>query len=231
MVSNNDSKPETQTTRGGLSIVGLLVFLSCLSLCVLQAQRGWRQWQQWQHRQATQPWHDKLGANDWGKEFELQGYWRPDKLIFLDNRQQQGKTGIELLAPLQIHGKNDWLAVNLGWQEKPPQSLPHINLPAGLVHLRVRLADPNERYLRLGNEDFSQRLWPFLDWPRYQTWVENPLYPVLALALNGNDVLRRHWPDTANKALMHASYSGQWLLLALLTLYLYLKYRRKLLLL
>ena len=75
----------------------------------------------------------------------LQGEWRAENTVFLDNRQMSGKTGFVVITPLVLSGNAQVILVQRGWVARSfteRTNLPAIITPAGLVTVVGRIAPP-----------------------------------------------------------------------------------------
>lgn len=72
-------------------------------------------------------------------------------LIFLDNQQHLGRSGLRLYAPLALPGQHTRVLVDMGWLPWPAgRVLPQVQLPATTVSLAGLLAPPPSVGLRVG---------------------------------------------------------------------------------
>lgn len=73
-------------------------------------------------------------------------------LLFLDNQQHQGRSGLRVFAPLALPDQPTRLLVDLGWLPWPPgRVLPVLSIPAQPVTLSGLLAPPPSVGIRLGD--------------------------------------------------------------------------------
>ena len=75
----------------------------------------------------------------------LQGKWRDENTVFLDNRPMGGKTGFIVVTPLVLNGSAQVILVQRGWVARSfteRTSLPAIVTPGGLVTVNGRIAPP-----------------------------------------------------------------------------------------
>jgi surfeit locus 1 family protein len=82
-------------------------------------------------------------AQHW-RRVRLQGRWRPEATLYLDNRQMHGRPGFFVLTPLLLPA-GDAVLVQRGWIPRDAAQrtrLQPIDTPAGEVSLEGRVAPP-----------------------------------------------------------------------------------------
>lgn len=158
------------------------------------------------------------------RKLEARGTWMPERTILLDNKVQQGVVGYEVVTPLRLEASNLYLLVNRGWIRAPQlrSELPKVETPAGTVSVEGIARIPNARFLELGSDVVSGKVWQNLTMERYQRWSQLPLQPVLLYQAGGaSDGLQRveAAPEAAGiNADRHRGYALTWFSLAGVTL-------------
>ena len=157
----------------------------------------------------------------------LQGHWLPERTVFLDNRQMNGRPGFFVVTPLQLLDQNDAVLVQRGWAPRDQLDrtlLPVVPTPAGVVEVLGRIAPPPSRlYQFAGNEAGPIR--QNLDVADFAREVSVSLRPLSVLqsdsAGTAGDGLLRQWPPPAVDVHKHYGYAFQWFALGALMTGLY----------
>jgi surfeit locus 1 family protein len=153
----------------------------------------------------------------------LQGRWRAERTVFLDNRQMDGRPGFFVVTPLEIH-PGDAVLVQRGWVARDPlerTKLPPIDTPSGVVQVQGRIAPPPSRLFDFGAEERGA-IRQNLDLAAYSKEIGLPLRPLSVQQLgDGADGLGRHWPLPALDLSKHYGYAFQWFAMAALITGLY----------
>jgi len=154
------------------------------------------------------------------RRLEARGTWLPERTVLLDNKVQNGVVGYEVVTPLRLDEGDLYLLVNRGWIRAPQlrSELPTIETPGGPVSVEGIARVPNARFLELGSEVVTGKVWQNLTIERYQAWSQLPLQPVLLYQQGGNpDGLQRveAAPEAAGiNADRHRGYAITWFSLA-----------------
>lgn len=165
------------------------------------------------------------------RRITLRGQWLPQRTVFLDNRQMDGRPGFFVLTPLRLEDGSAVL-VQRGWVPRDAQErtrLPPIETPAQPVTLLARVEGPPARLYEFtpqGSERGAIR--QNLDLEAFADETRLPLRPLTLLQLDDDaaataapDGLRRHWPLPAVDVHKHYGYAVQWFSLAALITGLY----------
>lgn len=157
----------------------------------------------------------------------LHGQFDTRHSLLLDNRQRDGRVGVELLQPFQDQASGLWLLVNRGWLPWPDRRVaPQFSTPQQPIELIARV------YLPAGAAFQLQADAPGSQWPRLVTLIDAPaLWSQLGrsgyvheLRLQpGPAAYQAEWPLLTMSPQRHVGYAVQWFALAaaLLGLYIY----------
>ncbi|WP_085579426.1 MULTISPECIES: SURF1 family protein [unclassified Pseudomonas] len=162
------------------------------------------------------------------RRVHLHGRFDADHSLLLDNRQRDGKVGVELLQPFQDRRTGQWLLVNRGWLPWPDRRLaPQFTTPADAVDMDAWVyvapgatfqlhADPvSDAWPQTVTAVEPARLWKTLDRDGFAYEVRAEPGPASYVT---------DWPVVAMGPEKHLGYAVQWFAMAtaLLGLYLYL---------
>jgi surfeit locus 1 family protein len=174
---------------------------------------------------------DSLGADFAGARYRkvvINGRYRLDRQLLLDNRMHEGHPGYEVLTPLQLTDGR-MLLVNRGWVPAVPDrsELPAVDGPADALTLTASIDLPPDKIFRLADVEESGQRWPRviqqLQPAQLKQLLGQPLLPViLLLDPAGAGGFVRDWKPvygvTPDK---HRAYAMQWFTLALVLLIIY----------
>lgn len=159
----------------------------------------------------------------------LQGRWRPELSVFLDNRQMDGRPGFYLLTPLEL-GPGDAVLVQRGWAPRDVRDrarVPVVPTLSGEVRIVGRIAPPPASLYAFDGPDTGP-LRQNIDLGAYARETGLALRPLSVLQLDdgdtgaaGTDGLQRRWPAPAVDVHKHYGYAFQWFALATLLIGLY----------
>lgn len=174
------------------------------------------------------------------RRITLRGRWLPERTVFLDNRQMNGRVGFYAVTPLQI-GPGDAVLVQRGWTPRNAldrSALPAVPTPAGEVQVSGRIAPPPGKLFELGAAE-GGRIRQNLDVDAFareagialrplslqQTEAARPLAAVADAAStpvpSADDGLLRQWPAATLDVSKHHGYAFQWFALSALITGLY----------
>jgi len=169
------------------------------------------------------------------RQARVEGRYRADMSIYLDNKVLDGVPGYEILTPLEIArrktGEAQFILVNRGWIPwgESRQTLPPVDTPTGPLTLSGRLRAPARDYFTLADEatqseGFKPR-WQNLDLERYERVTGLAVSP-LVLELDPGEQnaggFTRRWPAYDDAWIdRHKAYAVQWFALALTLVVLY----------
>jgi surfeit locus 1 family protein len=153
----------------------------------------------------------------------LRGRWRPDRTVFLDNRQMAGRPGFFVVTPLALPDGGAVL-VQRGWVARDPVDrtrLPAVPTPSGEVTVEGRVAPPPARLYEFEHAG-SGRIRQNLDLDAFARETGLALAPLSVLQQgDAADGLRRDWPLPAVDVHTHWGYAFQWFALCALIIGLY----------
>jgi surfeit locus 1 family protein len=155
----------------------------------------------------------------------LAGRWLPERTVFLENRQMDGRPGFFVLTPLLLV-PGDAVLVQRGWTPRDPQDrarLPEVPTPAGEVRVEGSVAPPPSKLYAFVSEEHG-RLRQNLDVDTYAREIGVALRPLSVRQQTDAEVpdgLLRHWPVPTADIDKHHGYAFQWFALSLLLTGLY----------
>lgn len=158
---------------------------------------------------------------------QLRGRWLPQRNVFLENRQMNGRVGFYLVTPLQLEGRPEVVPVQRGWVPRDLRDrtlLPAIATPAGMVDVDGHIAPPPARLYEFAPST-TGLIRQNLDLGEFARETGLPLAPLSVLqadsASNAGDGLLRQWPRPAVDVQKHYGYAFQWFALGALMAGLY----------
>ncbi len=163
-----------------------------------------------------------------GQRVRLTGRWLADRVVFLDNRPDQGRSGFYVLMTLRTDTGAD-VVVNRGWTPRDGQDRARavsFRTDPGTVSLTGVVAKDEPRWLELGPEPDRRigAVWQNFDFDAFAR--ASGLAPVRVvvradpLSAGGPepDGLERHWPERSGSLEgqidRHRGYAVQWFALA-----------------
>lgn len=166
------------------------------------------------------------------RRVEAQGALVEEHTIFLDNRVHDGRVGYEVLTPLRLSETGLHVLVNRGWVPAPASrsELPALPAVPGQVRIEGLALPPTSRYLELGRETVTGRVWQNLDLERYSEVHALALQPIVIRQYNDlDDGLSRDWRAFDTGVDKHHAYALQWFVMSALILVVYVAFhvRRK----
>src|SRR6218665_243519 len=147
----------------------------------------------------------------------LQGRWRPEHTVYLDNRQMQGQVGFFVVTPLQLTGPDAGvLLVQRGWAPRNFQQhsrLPPVQTPGDtVVQVVGRVAPaPSRLYEFQGGDGASSPIRQNLDLAAFRAETGLALANLTVLQTGpASEGLRRDWPAIDTGVDKHYGYAFQW---------------------
>ncbi len=158
----------------------------------------------------------------------LQGRWRPEAVVYLDNRPHAGTAGFYVLMPLRIEGVAGVdVIVNRGWTPRNMDDRTRIGAyrtPDGPIEVTGVVEADEQRFLDLGPrpDRFLKGIWQNFDFDAYARASGTRPLPIVVRADAGpsstDDGLLRDWPDRGgvlqSQIDRHHGYAFQWFALA-----------------
>lgn len=156
------------------------------------------------------------------RHVQAQGHYDGRRQILLDDMQQGGQVGYQVVTPLVLQPGGQIVLVNRGFIARTPgvKTLPDVSVPAGTRSVEGILGILPVPGLRLGKVRVPQG-WPKLMlYPNHQTLAQlygtQLLQPVLLLDAAQPDGFARDWrPNIGFPPVRHDAYALQWFALAL----------------
>ncbi len=143
----------------------------------------------------------------------LRGVWVPDRTVYLDNRQMNGRQGFDVLTPLRLSGADGVVLVQRGWAPRnfgDRMALPPVETPAGEVTITGRIALSPARLYALG-EDGRGAIRQNLDLEAFRSETGLPLARVSVLQVGSpSEGLSRDWAQPNTGVDKHHGYAFQW---------------------
>ena len=154
----------------------------------------------------------------------LRGTWDAQNIVFLDNRQMQGKPGFYVVTPLKLESSSSAVLVERGWVQRnfvERDRLPAIETAHGLVEVRGRIAPPPGKlyeFAGAGNGRIRQNL----DLVQFRAETRLALLDLAVQQSGGpSEGLLRDWPKPASGVEKNYGYAFQWWALSALIAILY----------
>jgi len=154
----------------------------------------------------------------------LRGNWAPERTVYLDNRQMQGKIGFYVVTPLRLEGSDAAVLVERGWVQRnflEREKLPPVMTPPGVVELRGRLAPPPAKLYEFAGAAPGP-IRQNLDLAQFRAETGLPLLALSVQQVGGpSEGLLREWPEPATGVEKNYGYAAQWWALSILIAILY----------
>jgi surfeit locus 1 family protein len=227
----------------GLTRNGVIVFVAALSGAAATARLGF-----WQRDRADQKVHlqealqrqralpalpvealardTATAALQTHRLVVLEGHWRAERTVHLDNRQMNDRPGFYALTPLMLDDGSAVL-VQRGWFPRDPADRTHLVAappPAGRVRVEGRIALDAPRLFEF-SAAASGPIRQNLSVAGYATETALALRPLIVVQedsrLTVADGLLRQWPAPAADVAKHYGYAFQWFALSTLFIGLY----------
>ena len=154
----------------------------------------------------------------------LKGRWVPERTVYLDNRQMQGRAGFYVVTPLRLSDSRAVVLVQRGWVQRSfmaREALPEVTTPEGDVEIQAHLAPwPSRMYDFASVEQGPIR--QNLDLNEFRAETGLPLLEISAVQAGpASEGLLREWPQAASGIEKHLGYAFQWFGLSALIALLY----------
>jgi surfeit locus 1 family protein len=161
-----------------------------------------------------------------------EGQFLPDKQVYIDNREHDGRSGYHVITPLAIDGTGAIVLVNRGWIERGRDYsvAPDVPVPTGRVRVLGQGSVPSKKFLELSDQAITGKVWQNLSFKRANTALGLSVLPIVIVQQNDqtsglSPVVEQ--PDF--KIDMHRGYAFQWFALTatLLVIYVVVNSKRK----
>jgi surfeit locus 1 family protein len=154
----------------------------------------------------------------------LHGTWVPERTVYLDNRQMQGKPGFYVVTPLRLGAGKAAVLVERGWIPRNfehREQLQPVDTPAGPVEVRGRIAPPPPKLYEFAGAG-AGAIRQNLDLGRFRAETGLVLLDV-AVQQSGpaSEGLLREWPAADSGAATNFGYAFQWWAMSALIAVLY----------
>ncbi len=160
----------------------------------------------------------------------LHGRWLADRIVFLDNRQMDGRVGFFVVTPLVL-ATSGVVLVQRGWAARDFADrtvLPQVTTPTTPVTIEGVVAPAPSRLFEFADAG-SGAIRQNLDFASFGRESALELLPLSVLqndsAGAAPDGLARHWPPPATDVQKHYGYAAQWFAMAVGIAFLYVWHR------
>lgn len=147
------------------------------------------------------------------RRLKLRGRWLPDRTVFLDNRQMDGRVGLYVLTPLQLEGSSLVVLVQRGWVPRnflDRTALAPIQTPTGSVEVEGRIVPPPSKLYEIGPSQ-PGLIRQNLDLPSFAAELGVPMVAMSVQQIDStSEGLLRDWPVPATGVDKHYGYAFQW---------------------
>ncbi|KAA3625031.1 MAG: SURF1 family protein [Proteobacteria bacterium] len=166
---------------------------------------------------------------------EVEGVYRPEYQVLVDNRIRNGRPGYGVITPLRLSGSDMHVLVDRGWipWNADRTVLPDVPTPEGMQHVSGVLKRPPTDYYTLekSKPGVADAVWQNLDLDHYRNVKSIKLQDLVVLLSpeSGAGGFARNLPEyTDDWVARHRGYAVQWFGLAgvLLIVFLVLAMRR-----
>jgi len=154
----------------------------------------------------------------------MRGHWLDEHIVFLENRQVQGRPGFYVLMPLRLSGSDRVALVQRGWAARnfvDRSALPPVETPQGEVEILARIAPPPAKLYEF-EPAASGLIRQNLDWSSFREETRLALVEGSVQQVGPpSQGLVRDWPAPAAGADKNFGYAFQWWALSGLIFILY----------
>lgn len=156
---------------------------------------------------------------------EVIGEYRPEEMVYLDNKTYKGHAGYHILMPIQLSNSSLHVVVNRGWVAtgKDRSILPAVLTEQGEVKITGLAVSPDIRTLELSKHMVEGMVWENFTLQRYKETTGYDLQPIMILQNDQfEDGLIREWPRPDSGSAKNYGYAVQWFALAITTIIIFL---------
>lgn len=150
------------------------------------------------------------------RRVRLRGKWLPERTVFLDNRQMNGRPGFVVVTPLQLADEQGAVLVQRGWAPRDMRersAVPVVPSAAGVVEVVGNIAAPPSRLYEF-SPDSSGAIRQNLDVVAFSRESGLALRPLSILQVDSDastaDGLLRQWSRPALDVHKNYGYAFQW---------------------
>jgi surfeit locus 1 family protein len=165
-------------------------------------------------------------ASQKNRSVRLQGQWRSEHTVYLENRQMNGQPGFYAVTPLLLDD-GTLVLVQRGWLPRDLLDRTRISAPpapAGRVVVQGHMAPALARLYEFAGAA-SGPIRQNLEIAAFARDTGLPLRPLVVVQEEGDpppqDGLRRQWPQPAADVQKHYGYAFQWFAMSALIIGLY----------
>jgi len=155
---------------------------------------------------------------------EVKGYYKPEHLIYLDNKTYKGVAGYHILMPVQLSNSTMHVVINRGWVAMgyDRSILPEVPTEIDEVTIVGRAASTEIRTFELSDQVVTGLVWENFNIQRYQDETGLEFQPIMVLQHSeAKDGLIRDWHRPDSGAAKNIGYAVQWFALAATTIILF----------
>jgi surfeit locus 1 family protein len=154
----------------------------------------------------------------------VEGEYRNDLQMLVQNKVRAGRVGYEVLTPMQLQGQKKLVLVNRGWLPASDASaLPHVDKVQGKQKIQGHIKFLNEYQFILGKNILEPYRYPLVmqkvDIEELSRITHQDFYPfLLLLDENQANGFERNWTIATVLPQRHMAYAVQWFALGVLLL-------------
>lgn len=155
----------------------------------------------------------------------IQGQFKPEHTIYLDNKVHNRVAGYHVLTPIRLANSDMHVLVNRGWiaTGNDRSLLPPVSTLDGEVDILGIVESPAPKTLELSDQIVKGDVWGNLHLTQYQEKTGLKLQPILVLQENDTgDGLIRQWSLSKSNSDKNIGYAVQWFSLAVTTVIIFL---------
>ena len=168
------------------------------------------------------------------RKASISGKFDSERQFLWDNKTHQGKPGFHVLTPFMLDGQQAAIIVNRGWVPMLGRrdQLPDVGVEQGTVTISGIIKDPSNAIQLADKQDLSGTKYPHIvqafEPDAFGTELGLTFLPVMIeLAKDEEFGYIREWKPYFGKIDRHNGYALQWFLMALITLFLFVKLNTK----
>ena len=168
------------------------------------------------------------------RKASITGKFDSERQFLWDNKTHQGKPGFHVLTPFMLDGQQAAIIVNRGWVPMLGRrdQLPDVGVEQVTVTISGIIKDPSNAIQLADKQDLSGTKYPHIvqafEPDAFGTELGLTFLPVMIeLAKDDEYGYVREWKPYFGKIDRHNGYALQWFLMALITLFLFVKLNTK----